>query len=123
MNGGHKDVATWRWTIAFPVTVVLAFLARVATLPPVPDVPDSFLFVAGIHGFSVERMRPHWPGYPVYIWTGKLVTALVGDPVLALHLVSAAACALTAWPLAFVARAWALSQAATESVAETAGWT
>jgi hypothetical protein len=94
---------------------------RLGTLPRAPDIDDSFLFVNGVIRFSVQEMRPHWPGYPVYMWVGKAVAALVGDPVLALHLVSAFSSALVAWPLAAVAAAWARSLGATDAVAERAG--
>jgi hypothetical protein len=80
------------------------------------------LFVRGVIRHSIAEMRPHWPGYPVYIWLGKLVTLAVGDPVLALHLLSVVACALTAWPLAYVARSWAISLGASPSTADGCGW-
>jgi hypothetical protein len=72
--------------------------------------------------YSIADMRPHWPGYPVYIWLGKLMAAAVGDPIRGLHLLSAVASSLTAWPLAVVARAWALSLGAPESTAGRCGW-
>jgi hypothetical protein len=101
---------------------VSALAARLATLPALPDVDDSILFVNGVIRFSVKEMRPHWPGYPVYIGVGKLFAAIVGDPVLALHLVSAVSSVLIAWPLAFVAREWARSLGASEDEAGVAGW-
>ena len=94
---------------------------RLATLPRVPDIDDSFLFVNGVIRFSILEIRPHWPSYPVYIWAGKAVAALVEDPVLALHLVSAFSSALVAWPLAAVASAWTRSLGGTEAMAERAG--
>lgn len=103
--------------------VVIGVAARLALLPTAPDVEDSILFVRGVIRHSLAEMRPHWPGYPVYIWLGKLITSLVGDPVLALHVISAVASALTAWPLAFVTRAWAISLGAEESRASWCGWT
>ena len=99
-----------------------ALVARLATLPTVPDVDDSVLFVNGVIRFSIREMRPHWPCYPVYIWAGKAFTAVVGDPVLGLHLVSAVSSVLVAWPLAFVAREWARSLGAPEEQAGFAGW-
>ena len=99
-----------------------ALVARLATLPRVPDVDDSILFVNGVIRFSVKEMRPHWPGYPVYIGAGKLFAAIVGDPVLALHLLSAVSSVFIAWPLGFVAREWARSLGASEDEADVAGW-
>jgi hypothetical protein len=86
-----------------------------------PDVEDSVLFIRGVIRHSIAEMRPHWPGYAVYMWLGKLLTAAVGDPVLALHLISAISSSLTAWPLAVVTRAWALSLGASEAVAGSCG--
>jgi hypothetical protein len=111
------------WSAVVCVLVVMGVAAHLAFLPPAPDVEDSILFVRGVIRYSVAEMRPHWPGYPVYIWVGKLITSLVGDPLFALHLVSAVASALSAWPLAFVTRAWAISLGAEESRANWCGWT
>jgi hypothetical protein len=52
---------------------------------------------------------------------GKLVQVVVRDPTRALHLVSAAASALAAWPLGWVARAWAASVGAQTRRATEAG--
>src|SRR5688572_26823567 len=110
------------WSAGLCGLVVIGIAVRLQTLPPAPDVEDSVLFVRAVIRHSIADMRPHWPGYAVYIWLGKLFTAAVGDPVLGLHLVSALASALTAWPLAFVTRAWALSLGASESTARWCGW-
>src|SRR5947207_12273132 len=93
-----------RWRPVLSGLVLAGLAGRLATLPRVPDEHDSFLFVRAVERFAVGEARPHWPGYPVYVWLGKLLQALVGDPLLALHLLSAAASALVAWPLASVAR-------------------
>ena len=102
--------------------VVSGIAVRLPTMPLAPDVEDSILFVRGVIRHSIAEMRPQWPGYPVYIWFGKLLTAATGDPVLALHVLSAVASALTAWPLALVTRAWALSLGASEKAAGWYGW-
>jgi hypothetical protein len=101
---------------------VIGIAFRIPTMPLTADGVDSLLFIRAVIRHSVAEGRPHWPGYPVYIWIGKLFALVVGDPVLALHLLSAAASALTAWPLAFVTRAWALSLGATDSRAGWCGW-
>jgi len=83
---------------------------------------DSLLFVNGVERYSLAETRPHWPGYPVYIWIGKLVALFTGDATRALHLVSAVASSLVAWPLGVVARAWALSIGASGRRADWSGW-
>jgi hypothetical protein len=110
------------WAIVICALVVIGIAVRLLTMPVAPDVEDSVLFIRGVIRHSIAEMRPHWPGYAVYIWLGKLFTAAVGDPVLGLHLVSALASALTAWPLALVTRAWARSLGVAESTAEWCGW-
>ena len=106
------------WTAVVLAVVAAGLAVRLPTMPLTPDVEDSYLFVRAVLRYSLAQTRPHWPGYPVYIWVGKLVTAVVGDPVLGLHVLSAVSSALTAWPLALVTRTWALSLGAP---ARTAG--
>jgi hypothetical protein len=102
--------------------VVIGIALRIPTMPVAADGMDSLLFIRAVIRHAIAEARPHWPGYPVYIWIGKLFAALVGDPTLGLHLLSAAASAFTAWPLAVVTRAWALSLGATPSKAGWCGW-
>jgi hypothetical protein len=105
------------------IAITAAGLAlRLTTLPVGPDTQDSVRFIQGVIRFAINEMRPHWPGYPVYIWLGKLATAIVGDPALALHLLSALSSVLIAWPIGVIARAWARSLEASESRSEWSGW-
>lgn len=83
--------------------------ARLATMPSYVEETDGFHFVAGVERYSTAEMRPHFPGYPVYIWAGKLLARLTGDAPRALHLLSVLASTLTLWPLALLARAWSAS--------------
>jgi hypothetical protein len=110
------------WTAVVLLVVAAGLSLRLPTLPLAPDVEDSFLFVRAVLRYSLAEMRPHWPGYPVYIWVGKLAAAALGDPVLGLHVVSAVSSALTAWPLALVTRSWALSLGASAARAGWCGW-
>jgi transmembrane protein TMEM260 (protein O-mannosyltransferase) len=120
--GGDVSIERRRGLAVLTVLSIAALAARLSTLPAVPDVDDSILFVNGVIRFSIREMRPHWPCYPVYIWAGKAITAIVGDPVLGLHLLSAVSSVLLAWPLAFVAREWARSLDLREGAARFAGW-
>ena len=109
------------WTAVVCGLVVIGIAIRLPTMPLAPDVEDSVLFVRGVIRHSIAEMRPHWPGYAVYMWLGKLLTAVVGDPVFALHLLSAVSSSVTAWPLAVVTRAWARSLGASEGTAASCG--
>ena len=120
MNGASPPARVW--TVVLLAMVAAGFAVRLPTMPVSADGEDSLLFVRGVIHYSIAKTSPHFPGYPVYIWIGKLLTFLVGDPVLGLHLLSAAASALTAWPLALVARAWALSLGASDRTSGWCGW-
>jgi hypothetical protein len=81
---------------------------RLLTAPPFVEARDSFFFVRGLEKYSVAELRPQWPGYPVYLWIGKLCQILFfqADPVAAFHLLSALASVLIIWPLAATAAGW-----------------
>lgn len=69
----------------------LVALSRLLLLPDGPWEQDEAIFAAGVLDFSVTAHRPHPPGFPGWIALGKLVLPLVGDPLLALRLLSCAA--------------------------------
>jgi hypothetical protein len=93
--------------LALAVLLSLSMLwLRMATVPRVIEHPDGFNFVNGVVRYSVAVQRPHFPGYPVYIWLGKLMTTTTADPVRALHLLSILVSTLLLWPTALVARAF-----------------
>lgn len=76
------------------VTFTLA--TRVALLSISLDEVDSANFVnALLHGYDVPNLRPHPPGYPIYVLLGNLVYLVVPSPLLALTLLSAVLGSLT----------------------------
>ena len=81
-------------------------LARLLTLPDYVQNADGFFFIQGVERYSVAETRPHPPGYPVYIWAGKLAALVGRDPTSGLRAVSVLASTLTLWPLALVAAFW-----------------
>jgi Protein O-mannosyl-transferase TMEM260-like len=82
------------------------FLRRL-TAPAYVESADGYNFVAGLGRYSVPMQQPHWPGYPVYMWTGRLVALFAPGPVEGLHALSVIASSLTAIPLAGLASALA----------------
>jgi hypothetical protein len=66
---------------------VLAALALIFALAHVPFLAtslediDSVNFALGVRDFDVATHRPHPPGYPVYIFLGKIATAVAGAVV------------------------------------------
>lgn len=83
--------------------VVAAGAARWATRSTAFDQMDVVFFVRGVVAYSVEGQRPHFPGYPVFIWAGKAARWLFPDPLEAVHAVAVAASTLIAVPLALLA--------------------
>jgi len=53
-------------------------LAHLPFLAPSLEDIDSVNFALGVRDFDVASHRPHPPGYPVYIFLGKIATALAG---------------------------------------------
>jgi hypothetical protein len=90
-------------TLAVLVSL-LALCLRLATVPPLIEHPDGTNFVKGVERYSVPAMSPHFPGYPVFIWLGKLVRLATTDTTRALHLLSIFASTLLLWPTGLVAR-------------------
>lgn len=114
-----RPLFTFGWGVTALMLAGLA--ARLLTRSGAPDNDDALYFIRGVERFSVAEGRPHWPGYPAYIAAGKLATSVVGDPVAALQILSAAAVAAVAWPMAAVARPWAASLGAEPRRADAAG--
>lgn len=85
---------------------LLVYFGRLATMPGFVESKDGLFFLRGIQRYSVSEVRPQWPGYPVYIWVGKLLNLFYGDRILALHMVSIVASTLTLWPIAGLAGIW-----------------
>jgi 4-amino-4-deoxy-L-arabinose transferase-like glycosyltransferase len=82
--------------------MVIAGIARWATRSTSFDQMDVVFFVRGVVDYSVDRQRPHFPGYPVFIWAGKAANLLFREPLEAVHAVAVAASTLIAAPLAFL---------------------
>ena len=75
-------------------------LSRLLLLPDGPWEQDEALFASGVLDFDVTRHRPHPPGFPGWIATGKVLLPLTGDPLRSLQLASSLASAFTFWALA-----------------------
>jgi 4-amino-4-deoxy-L-arabinose transferase-like glycosyltransferase len=56
--------------------------------PASPFEWDEVLFLRGLHHYDVANHAPHPPGYPLYMALGKLFELVVGNPVVALQLLS-----------------------------------
>lgn len=83
--------------------LIMAAALRWVTGSGVIDEVDVLYFVRGVDEYTVRLGRPHFPGYPVYIWAGRLLRVVTGDSLAALHAVAVLSSTLTALPLALVA--------------------
>jgi hypothetical protein len=78
---------------------VALFLLR----PLTPFEQDEVLFLRALEKYDVAKHAPHPPGYPLYIGMGKALRVVLGDPVLAVQLLSVLAA------MAAVACVWLLA--------------
>ena len=77
----------------------LALLTRLPLMSISLDEVDSANFHNALtYGYNVPWLRPHPPGYPVYIFMGWIVEGIVNDPLRSLTLLSALLEALTIIP-------------------------
>lgn len=81
------------WSSRCWVPTVLFTCALVTRLPLLStslDEVDSANFVNALtFGYDIPLLRPHPPGYPVYVFMGNLVRLALGDPMLSLCVLSA----------------------------------
>lgn len=64
-----------QWAILWCVTVLTA-ASRLLALARTPWDWDELLFMLSLDRFDVAQHRPHPPGFPLYVLTGKLVRKL-----------------------------------------------
>lgn len=81
------------------VLVVLALFLYLSFMSRSFDEWDSYNFAFALSDYDVARHRPHPPGYPLYVFLGRLALCLVKDPLVSLTVVSAVSGALTAAPI------------------------
>lgn len=68
---------------------------EILTASPWPDGRDGVNFLLGIKSYDLEFHQPHFPGYPVYIAAGKVMSLLTGSAewgLILLSVFSGAAC-------------------------------
>jgi hypothetical protein len=88
-------------------TVATAFVVAVSRYAYLANGPwewDETLFARGILDFELAAHFPHPPGFPGWLAVGHLLTPVVGEPLLALQLASAAFSVAALWVLATLGR-------------------
>jgi hypothetical protein len=76
----HKEI------IVFSLIMLVIYLL---TLSCSFDDEDSILFLKGVRQFNVSDWSPHPPGYPGYIFLGKISHTVINNELLALTILSA----------------------------------
>lgn len=68
---------------------------------------DEVDFALALDRFDLLSMQPHAPGYPYFVFGGRLMAGFADSPVLALGLWNLILTCSSAWPLYRIARRWA----------------
>ncbi|MCF6158301.1 MAG: glycosyltransferase family 39 protein [wastewater metagenome] len=82
----------------------VCFLMRFCFTGKYLDSYDSIDFALGLRDYDLSLLQPHFPGYPVYIFTSWLFFKLFHNDTLALIIPSVLFGSLTVFPLYFLAR-------------------
>jgi 4-amino-4-deoxy-L-arabinose transferase-like glycosyltransferase len=85
---GKKLDNIWehKWVVVFSLIMFVVYLS---TLSCSFDDEDSILFDRGMKDYNVAEYRPHPPGYPVYIFFGKISRFFIHDDILSMTVLSA----------------------------------
>jgi hypothetical protein len=82
--------------------IILALLLRLCFLSPWLEDWDSVQFALALKDFSLIKQQPHSPGYPLYIFLGRIFNFFLHNDTLALTSLSAVLGSLCALPLYFL---------------------
>ena len=100
LSSRHRDLwATALLVVAIAISRVLAFPASIWE-------QDEAYFGCAVLNFDVIAHHPHPPWFPLWIALGKLVHVVVGEPTLALQIVSLAASLWVVFPLVGLFAIW-----------------
>lgn len=83
---------------------LVCFLMRLCFVGRYLDSYDSIDFAMGLRDYDLSLLQPHFPGYPVYIFTSWLFFKLFHNEVLSLVIPGVLFGSLTVYPLFFLAR-------------------
>ena len=108
---GAPRESPWLWlTVVVAVAIGLA-LRLVGRIDYAEEI-DAIRFIEGVESFDPAGLRPHFPGYVVFIWGARLLDCLLGHlpgvlrggPQAALVTLTAICGGLMAWPAAALTR-------------------
>ncbi|MFA5770883.1 MAG: glycosyltransferase family 39 protein [Patescibacteria group bacterium] len=95
-----KKIVKGNWLII--IIILLAFLLRLYFLSPWLEDWDSVQFALALKDFSLIKQQPHSPGYPLYIFLGRIFNFFLHNDTLSLTSLSAVLGSLSAFPLYFL---------------------
>lgn len=75
-------------TVALAVLGIAGGLSRLPFVRPTPVNWDAVQFALALDRFDLHLHQPHPPGYLLYVLAGRAANLLVGDPAVALSLLS-----------------------------------
>lgn len=83
---------------------LISLALRIYAAPDFVIDRDGIYFLKGLERYSVVEVRPHWPGYPVYILFGRLFHWVIPDPLNALTWLSILSSSLSILPIVSTTR-------------------
>ena len=92
-----REPADRWWRRALFALLLGTLLSRLPFLSTVPFNGDSVHYLLAMEKFDPAQARPHPPGYPLYVLSGKAARLVVGDPHQALVLLSVLASVVAVW--------------------------
>ncbi len=72
------ELLTARQWVAVTAATLVAAISRLLALARTPWDWDELLFIQALDHFDVAKHRPHPPGFPLYIFTAKVIRKLGG---------------------------------------------
>jgi len=100
LNGVNEVASRYEALVLFAVALLLYSSFASCSF----NEGDSFNFARALVRFDLVKEQPHAPGYPVYIFLGRILFLLTEDQLAALRWISVVSGALTLVPLYFLAR-------------------
>jgi len=70
------------------ILIALSFLMRLSFRSNYLDDWDSVQFALAIKDYSIVLHQPHPPGYPIYVFIGRIMNIFINDPTKSLIMVS-----------------------------------
>lgn len=83
-----RKISDRYYLIIISLVVVLSFVIRYIFRSNYLDEWDSVNFALAIKDYSISLHQPHPPGYPIYIFFGRVVDYFLNDPVQSLIFIS-----------------------------------